>query len=209
MENNRPKVSSLTEKELAALLQESFFKVGKELKLPANETKVFLDEVYKYQGWMFVDTFNDAFSRYAACEIPEAENLRPHVSPMFISKLMKIYFRRCNEKKFIRKSVKDTISLLKPEEKYILFIKHILANQLLPANPDWISIYEHLSTLQKINKLHDWDSLSYTKKLKHATVAVCEWAYKNYPITENLSYKYNPGQSPLRGIGSRLGETLR
>lgn len=180
--NTRPKIASLNEKELAALLKESFFKVGKELKLEVSETKIFLEEVYKKQGWMYTDTFSDAFSRYAACELPEAENLRPYISPFFIGKLMKLYFKRCDEKKFSRKPVKGIFFQLTPEEKYNLFLKHIAFNKCLPANPDWISIYEHLTGLNRLKPPADWDSFCYTKKLKYAMAAVTEWAYRNYEL---------------------------
>ena len=53
---------------------------------------------------MYADTFSAAFSLFAACEIPNAENLRPYVSPLFVSKLMKLYFKKCNERKVISKS---------------------------------------------------------------------------------------------------------
>jgi hypothetical protein len=194
MENNRPKISSLNEKELAALLQESFFKIGKQLKLPVIETKIFLDEVYKYQGWMYIDTFSEAFSRYAACELPEAENLRPYVSPLFIGKLMKIYKKKGNEQKLIGKSVNSIHTILSAEEKYMLFLKHIIANKSLPANPDWVCIYEHLSGLKKLTLVADWNSFNYSQKLKQAISSVTEWAYKNFTITENLIYKNSPAE---------------
>lgn len=182
MENNRPKISSLSEKELAAILKECFFKVGKELKLQINETKIFLDEVYKKQGWMFVDTFSEVFSKYAACEMPEAEKLRPYISPLFIGRLMKLYQKQCNEKKLCTRLVKNPIYNLTSAEKYTLLVKHILANGSIPANPDWVCIYEHLSGLNKIELSTDWGSLGYSQKLKHARQAVTEWIYKNYEL---------------------------
>jgi hypothetical protein len=199
MENNRPRISSLTEKELAALLLASFFKVGKEFKISPLETKLFIDEVYKNQGWMYVDTFSEAFSAYTACELPEAENLRPYVSPLFISKLMKIYKKQGNAKKLIGKSEQRIHTMLSPEEKYTLFLKHIIANKSLPANPDWVSIYEYLSALKKLPPVVDWSSLGYFKKLKEAMKAVTEWTYKNFTITENLIYKYEKS-----GITTRI-----
>jgi hypothetical protein len=203
MENNRPKISSLTEKELAELLNESFFKVGKQVKLAAGETKIFLDEVYQHQGWMYVDIFSEAFSKYAACELPDAEGLRPCVSSLFIGKLMKIYFKKCNEQRFIRKQGKGNPSNLSAEEKYTLYLKHVTANQCLPANPDWVSIYEHLTGLNKINPLSDWNSFGYSQKLKQARQAVTEWTCKQFNIRENLIYKNTSNM--LKGNGVRLG----
>lgn len=189
MENNRPKISSLTEKELATILQDCFFKIGKQLKLSVGDTKIFLDEVYRHHGWMYVDTFSEAFSRYAACELSDAENLRPYVSPLFIGKLMKIYTRKRSEQRSPEKRGKDNATTLNPEEKYTLFLKHLIANKSLPANPDWVCIYQYLAGLKKLSPVAGWDSLGYSKKLKQATVAVSEWAYKHFTITENLIYK--------------------
>jgi hypothetical protein len=188
---NRPKISSLTEMELAQLLASLFFLVGKDVNLQKNETKLFLDSIYKYQGWMYEDTFKDAFSRYAACELPDAENLQPQVSHRFISKLMKIYLKKCNENKFIKNSVKDMPTVLTPEEKYALFVKFVSANKCLPGNADWVTLYEHITGLKKLAMPADWDALPFFKKWRYAMQAVTDWAYSNYKITQILLYK-NP-----------------
>jgi hypothetical protein len=182
--NDRLKISSLSEKELAGLLKQSFFKVGKALKLAEDETKIFLDEVYRRQGWMFVDTFSDAFSRYAACELAGAEGLRPYASPMFIGRLMKIYFKKCWENKSPSKNIRNTVGILTPEEKYGLFINHIITHKRFPGNPDWVSVYEHLEGLKKIAPIAEWATLSYSKKMNYAKAMAIEWIYKNYNITE-------------------------
>ena len=98
MENIRPKIASLGEKELAQLLINSFFITGKDVKLQAEQTKLFLGEVFKKQGGQYIDDFCDAFSRYAAFELPGAENLQPTVSPRFINTLMNMYekFKKTN-----------------------------------------------------------------------------------------------------------------
>jgi hypothetical protein len=178
----RPKIASLSEKDLALLLKESFFKIGKELKLDEHETKLFLDEVYKKQGWMFVDTFSDVFSRYAACELPGAEELRPAASPLFIGKLMWYYSKKCTEKKSITNSVKGTFSKLTDEEKFNLFIKHVLTYRLLPGNPDWVIIYEYMVTNNKLKPAENWEAFGYMKKMKHAMEKVSEWTYENYEL---------------------------
>jgi hypothetical protein len=208
MENNRPKIASLTEKELAQLLIDSFFIIGKELKLSAGETKIFLKEVYKKQGCMYIDTFAEAFSRYAAFELPDAETLRPQVSPRFISNLMKLYFGKCRDKKFITKSVKDTISHLTAKEKYTLFVQFISANKCLPKNPDWVTLYEHITGLKKLAPPENWESLSYTAQWRYAVNAVSEWAYAHFNINEILVFKDTAERGHLKGIGTRLGETL-
>ena len=208
MENNRPKIATLSDKELAQLLIDSFFKIGRVLKLSLPETKIFLDEVYNYQGLMYVDTFSDAFSRYAAGEIPDTEKLHPQISPMFISRLMKLYMKKCNENKFIAHSVKDKSTALTQEGKYKLFVQFITINKCLPGNPDWVGIYEHLEVLKKLAFPVGWDALSYPAKWRYATNVVCEWAYANYNINDNLIYKTHGEQAHLRGIGSRLGETI-
>jgi hypothetical protein len=189
MQNIRPKISSLTEKELANLLLASFFKVGKEFKISLTETKIFIDEIYKFQGSVYIDSFNEAFSMYAASVLPDAEHLRPSISPIFISKLLKIYFRSCNEKNSTVNPRKEMTSRLSPEDKCKLFIKHVSANKCLPANPDWISIYEHLTGLNKLKLPMEWDTLTYYKKQKYARTALSEWAYQNFTINENLIYK--------------------
>lgn len=189
MEHYRPKIAALNEKELATLLAESFFKIGKVLKLPAGESKIFLDEVYKYQGQVYADTFSDAFSRYAACELPDAETLRPYVSPLFVGKLMRIYLNKFTGKKNNRKPERESRSNLNPGEKYKLFILFVKTNKCVPANPDWVGIYEHLAELGKLLLMPGWDSFNYYKKLKHATLDVSEWTYKNFTITETLLYK--------------------
>ncbi len=208
MENNRPKIASFTEKELAQLLIDSFFIIGKELKLSINETKLFLEEVYKKQGWMYVDTFTEAFSRYAAFELPDAETLRPQVSPRFISNLMKLYFGKCREKKFTTKSVKNTVSNLTPKEKYTLFVQFISANKCIPKNPDWVCLYEYIAELKKLALPDNWGELSYTAQWRYAVNAVSEWAYAHFNINEILIFKNTGEQAHLKGIGSRLGETL-
>jgi hypothetical protein len=182
MANNRPKIASLTEKELAILLKESFFKIGKELKLDEKESKLMLDEVYKFQGWMFADTFSDAFSRFAACQLADSENMRPEASPRFIGKLMKLYFKQCAEKKYIHQTVKGTFSQLTGEEKFNLFLKHVTMHRCLPGNPDWVGIYEYLVANNKLKPLEKWESLGYMKKLKHAREEVSEWTYGNYEL---------------------------
>lgn len=182
MENNRPKIASLSDKELAMLLKESYFKVGRQLKLDEGETKLFMDEVYKNQGWMYVDIFSEAFSRLAACELADAENLRPYVSPMFISKLMKIYFKRGSAGKCMAPRTGENFTALTPENKYTLFIKFILCNRRIPANPDWIAIYEHLVKINKLELNEEWETLSYLKKMKYGMNAVTEWVYKSYKL---------------------------
>jgi hypothetical protein len=92
--NERPKIGSLSEKELAQLLIDSFFLVGRDVKLPPDKLKILLKEVYKKQGWMYTDTFIEAFSRFAAFELPDMENLHPRVSPQFISHLMKLHLKK-------------------------------------------------------------------------------------------------------------------
>ncbi len=207
MENNRPKIASLTEKELAQLLLDSFFIIGKEVKLSASETKIFLKEVYKKQGWMYVDTFSEAFSRYAACELPNAENLRPHVSPRFIGNLMNLHTKKHREKKFTSKHEKDGISQLTPKEKYTLFVQFISANKRIPKNPDWVTLFEHITGLKKLAFPENWSSLSYTAQWRYAVNAVSEWAYTHFNINE-MPFLIDAGNEGLKGIGSRLGETL-
>jgi hypothetical protein len=189
MEYTRPKISSCSSMELAALLKESFFKIGKEVKLSSLETKIFIDEVYKNHGSVYVDSFSEAFSQYAALELPDCENLRPQVSPLFISRLMKIYTRKYNESKYKFKSLNGTSSILTPEQKYVLFVKFINANKVLPANPDWIMIYEYLSNINKLPLPNNWNTISYYPRWKHARNEVTDWAYKTFNITELLLYK--------------------
>lgn len=178
----RPKIGSLSEKELATLLKESFFKIGKELKLDEKESKLMLDEVYKFHGWMFADTFGDAFSRFAACQLAHSENMRPEASPRFIGKLMKLYFKQCAEKKYTAQSVKGNFSQLTGEEKFNLYVKHISMHRSLPGNPDWVGIYEYLVAINKLKPLEKWESLGYMNKLKHARDEVSEWSYKSYEL---------------------------
>lgn len=187
--NKRPKISSLTEQELAQLLLTCFFKIGREVNLSKEKLKIFMGEIYTYQGWMYVDTFSDAFSRFAACELPDAESVRPSVSPFFVGRLMKLYFKKCKEKNFIAKSVKDSISILTPQEKLALFVKYISVNKCMPANPDWVGIYSCLAELNKITISTEWENLSFAKRWKLAMEAVCEWAYKNFTITNQLVYR--------------------
>jgi len=180
----RPRISSLTEKELAAVLKESFFKVGKELKLPVVETKIFLDEVYKHQGSIYVDAFTEAFSSCAALRLPGADTLRPQVSPMFVSKVMKLYLGKCRENKYKRRLAENTSAALTPEEKYALFLQYIITNKTLPANPDWVAIYKHLTALKKLSINAEWDTLAFSGKWKYARNAVTEWACRQYNINE-------------------------
>jgi hypothetical protein len=208
MNNNRPKIASLSEPELAELLINSFFKIGRDINLSGNKLKIFLSEVYKHQGWMFVDTFNDAFSSYAACELPDAEKLSPSLAPRFISKLMKIYLKKCSGHKSPENSEGSTPAALKPEEKFALFMKHLLDYKCIPENPDWVSIYEHLSALNKLHITPKWDTLNYHQKMKIAMLAVSEWAFNNYTVTDSLIYRNNFQDAHLKGIGTRIGETL-
>lgn len=180
--SNRPKLASLPENELAQLLIESFFKVGKTIDLAPDKLKIFFGEVYKFQGWMFVDTFSDAFSRFAACQLTDSENMRPEISPRFISRLMKLYFKQCAEKKYIAQSVKGTFSQLTGEEKFNLFLKHITIHRCLPGNPDWVSIYEYMVANRKVEPAEKWESLGYMKKLKHARERVSEWICNRYKL---------------------------
>lgn len=207
--NNRPKISSLSEKELAQLLIDSFFKVGKELKLSISETKIFLDEVYKKQGWMFVDTFSEVFSMFAAGEIPDCEKMHVHTSPLFIGRLMKLYLKKSKENRFTDKSEKNKSSVLTPEGKYKLFIQFILANSCLPVNPDWVGIYEHLTEIKKMYLPDAWETLTYHAKWKYAASAVSDWAYAHFTINDILIYKTTGASGNIKGIGTRLGETLR
>ncbi len=207
--NNRPKIGSLGEKELAQLLTESFFKIGKDIEFSLDKVKIMLAEVYKFQGWMFVDTFSDAFSKYAAGELEDAETLKAHVSPRFISMLMKKYFKKCNENKQKKNTGKASPAILSPEEKYTLFVQFIKVNQCLPGNSDWVSIYEHLTGLKKLFLPDEWNTQTFYSKWKYSRNAVTEWAYNCFTITEVLLFNESADGVKLRGIGTRLGETLR
>jgi hypothetical protein len=55
----------------------------------------------------------------------------------------------------------------------------------------------------------EWDTMSYYNKWKYAMQAVTGWAYKSFTITESLLFKNREDRSMLKGIGTRLGETLR
>jgi hypothetical protein len=189
--NNRPKIASLSEKELAQLLINLFFIIGRNLKLSAVETKIFLEEVYKRQGGTYTDTFSDAFSCYAALELPEAENLRPQASPRFINQLLKLYNIKCRQEKPATKPGENKSGKLPAEGKYNLFIKFIIVNKSLPGNSDWVTIYEHLTNINNLFLPSGWDTMNYHLKWKHARKAVTEWVYKNFNITETLLYKTN------------------
>ena len=205
--SNRPKISSLSEKELAQLLIDSFFMIGKDLKLNISTSKVLLVEVYKYHGWIYVDSFTEAFSKYAADELPDADSLKPTVSPRFISKLMKFYFKKLRESHTLKKEGNDTSSTFTPEEKYMLFIRFIKDNRSLPGNCDWVTIFEFLTSQNKLLLPTDWAKLTFYGKLKHATQEVTCWAHNNFSISDTPLY-LNAAGTPLKGIGSRLGESL-
>ncbi len=83
--NNRPYISSDSIRELAPRLGYLFFLTGKDVNLTENETDLLLDNIYKYHGGKFIDDFSDAFSKYSAGELPDAEALRPQVSPRFVN----------------------------------------------------------------------------------------------------------------------------
>ncbi len=180
--NNRPKIASLTEKELGALLSAAFFIIGKDIRLPADKLKLFLGEVYKYQGGKYVDDFNEAFSKYAALELPNAETLRPQVSPLFISSLMKLYANRNSNSSPAKKTVKDKLLVLTPENKFTLFVKYITTGKSLPGNPDWVTIYEYLTGINKLLLHPEWGSMGYHHKWKYAMQTLTEWAYRNYNL---------------------------
>lgn len=206
--NNRQKISSLSKMELAQLLGNLFFLTGKDVNLTENESDLLLDNVYKYHGGKYIDEFSDAFSKYAAGELPDAETLKPQVSPRFVSLLMKIYFKKSNENKRVHKSAKNVSAILTPEEKYTLFVQFIVVNQSLPGNSDWVSIYEYITGLKKLCMPPGWDSLSYYAKWKHAMKAVTGWVYNNFNITEVLLYKDSADRGTLKGIGTRIEEAL-
>ena len=195
--------------ELAQLLGNLFFLIGKDVNLTENESDILLDNIYKYHGGKYTDEFSDAFSKYAAGELPDAETLRPHVSPRFVSLLLKIYFKKCNENIQAKNAAKNAFSTLTPEEKYTLFVQFILANKCLPGNSDWVTLYEYITGLKKLSMPAEWDTMSYYNKWKYAMQAVTGWAYKSFTITESLLFKNREDRSMLKGIGTRLGETLR
>ena len=180
--HNRPKILSLSETELAQLLKECFFKVGKEIELSLEQIKILLDEIYKHQGWMYTDTFSEAFSLYAADELPEAETLRPQVSPRFVGKLMKAYIYRFSSRKKDKKQTNPQPAGLTQEEKYKLFIRFVEANKSMPGNADWVSIFEYLTSAKKLELPPEWNQLSYYAKRKYSFTLLMDWTSKNFRI---------------------------
>lgn len=182
MENSiRPKISSLTEKELALLLISCFRLIGREVRFAGQDLKEFLDEIFKYQGWMYADSFKEAFSRYAADQLDGSESLKREVSAYFVSRLMKLTVKGAKAYK-AKINPKPTDSKPTPEWHYASFCKFVSSWKILPANPDWVSVFEYLVEIGKASSVEGWSSMGYHLKLRHSMEIVTEWAYGKFTI---------------------------
>ena len=169
----KEKISNLSLKELGKLLAECFFLVGKDFKkLPPDELEIFLKEVAHWQGWMWVDTFREAFSAYQS-GILEIEKFTPYLTPMTVSKICNAYKDKTFGKKdkqhapepeFIPSSDEGYYNSLvccmngvKSEkfEKYFPKtrpLREVMAEKsgglpIIPFTWDWWAVYRHLRTL--------------------------------------------------------------
>jgi hypothetical protein len=139
---------------------------------------------------------------------PDAEALKPQVSPRFVSMLMRVYFNKHNDNNLHKNRKLSKPAVLNSEDKYMLFVQFICANKCLPGNCDWVMIFEHLTGLNKLLLPRDWSALTYYQKWKYAMKTITEWAYKTFPITDTLLANNFENKSSLKGIGTLLEESM-
>lgn len=210
MENYAEKMFNLSEKEITGILIECFqIKLGLKYDLSANEITSMVKDILTYQGSMFVTEFKEAFSMFAAQELKVDRYTSAKVTSFFIGALTKAY----KEKKYGPRENTTSIkysSYLTEEEHYNLFIKFIHAYHCMPGNPNWIAICNHCVFKKYIvggdGKLIE----KYTiKNERIARQYVIEFTEANYGKLLTHVFNHTPAPGTLKGLGTRLAETLR
>jgi hypothetical protein len=192
--------------ELTQLLIDSFFKLGKRLDLDASidshKADLFINEVFKYQGSMKVDDFEEAFSMYGAGTL-QAESLRPSTSPMFVSRLMKVYKERKYGKYEHKFQPQETNA---DEQNWKRFFNHIQFYRSLPANPDWISLYNHCVLQDWIPNqppIPAWNYQSYLLAQRNVIALI----YEKYGEMITNNNVYGGGNKGMKGLGTQVRES--
>jgi hypothetical protein len=86
---NRPRINTLSERDMALLLKDNFLKIGIKSPTDEGEIRIMLHGMFKYQGYCFIEDFENAFDEYAA-DIFEL-TMRPGYNSRFVSVLLKAY----------------------------------------------------------------------------------------------------------------------
>ena len=101
---------------------------------------------------------------------------------------------------------KKVSSVITPEDKYNAFIGHIKTHKSIPANADWIPIYEYAIDNNKFNQQHilsaHWSDLSYMEKINLAKPTLIDFAYKNFTISD--ANKYNGVKQEGTGLSNHI-----
>lgn len=86
------KIGELNPEEVGILLRLNYFKIGLELNQGSLEENALVKEIMSYQKNLWVYSFNDMFSKFAAGVIKGQENLQPVFTGYFVSQLRKAFF---------------------------------------------------------------------------------------------------------------------
>lgn len=85
-------IAQLSAEEVASLLRLNYFKIGLRLTPGSVEEKKLVSEITTYQRNLWVYSFNDMFSKFAAGDIRGQEKLKPVFTGYFVAQLRHAFF---------------------------------------------------------------------------------------------------------------------
>lgn len=182
-------IGSLTKAELLKLLTECFSMLGRQVSNQTpEEIETLIKEAYHWQGRMWVDTFREAFSAYAASEI-EIDRFTTTISAQAVSKIQKAYREKKWGKKEVEKNT-ENIFITSTDEGYYNSLVCVMEGRKsdkfqerkpkcesakgneIPFTWAWDAVYNHL---RKLNKCDEAESF------KGQKMSVITWLRITYP----------------------------